>query len=51
MSQDLSDSQLKNLKRQGRIPVIFKHDKPLPILTRIQFAEGSMEWLQDGRCS
>ncbi len=49
MSQDLSDSQLKDLWRQGKIPVIFKRNKPLPVLARIPFAEGNMEWLRDGR--
>jgi len=49
MSHDLSDSQLKDLWRQGKIPVIFKRNKPLPVLVRIPFAEGNMEWLRDGR--
>ena len=49
MSHDLSDSQLKELWRQGKIPVIFKRNKPLPVLARIPFAEGNMEWLRDGR--
>ncbi|MEY2336265.1 hypothetical protein [Acidithiobacillus ferrianus] len=51
MLQDLSDSQLKALWRQGKIPVIFKRNKPLPVLARIPFAEGNMEWLRDGRRS
>lgn len=49
MSQDLSDSQLKDLWRQGKIPVVFKRNKPLPVLARIPFAEGNMEWLRNGR--
>lgn len=51
MSQDPSDSQLKALWYQGKIPVIFKRNKPLPILARIPFASGNMEWLRDGRRS
>src|SRR3546814_13508339 len=51
MSQDMSDSQLKDLWRQGKIPVIFKRNKPLPALARIPFAEGTREWLRDGRRS
>lgn len=31
MSYDLSDSQLKALGRQGRTPVTFKRNKPLPV--------------------
>ena len=49
MSLDLSDSQLKELWHQGKIPVIFKRNKPLPVFAHIPFAEGNMEWLRDGR--
>lgn len=51
MSQDLSDSQLKALWCQEQTPVIFKRNKPLPILARIPFAEGNMEWLREDRRS
>jgi hypothetical protein len=51
MSQDLSDSQLKAIWRRGQVPVIFKRSKPLPVLARIPFAEGNMEWLRDDRRS
>ncbi|ETC87739.1 hypothetical protein ABQZ69_21220 [Xanthomonas sp. WHRI 8391] len=49
MSQDLSDSRLKYLWRQGKILVIFKRNKPLPVLARIPFAEGNIEGLRDDR--
>lgn len=51
MSQDLSDSQLKAIWRQGQIPTIFKRAKPQPALVRIPFAEGNQEWLRDDRRS
>ena len=51
MSQDLSDSQLKAIWRQGQIPAIFKRAKPQPVLVRIPFAEGNQEWLRNDRRS
>ena len=39
----------KDLWRQGKNLAIFKRNKPLPVLARIPFAEGNMEWLRDGR--
>lgn len=49
MSQDLSDSQLKAIWRQGQISTIFKRAKPQPVLVRIPFSEGNQAWLRDGR--
>ena len=51
MSQDLSDSHLKAIWRQGQIPAIFKRAKPQPVLVRIPFAEGNQEWLRNDRRS
>ena len=51
MSQDLSDSHLKAIWRQGQIPAIFKRAKPQPVLVRIPFAERNQEWLRNDRRS
>lgn len=52
MRQDLTNSQLKTLWRQGRVPVIFKRSNPLRVLlVRLPFAEGNLEWLRDDRRS
>ena len=52
MLQDLTNSQLKTLWRQGRVPVIFKRSNPLRVLlVRLPFAEGNLEWLRDDRRS
>jgi len=49
MSQDLTDAQLKAIWRQGQIPAIFKRSRPLPVLLRVPFAQGNLEWLRDDR--
>lgn len=49
MSQELSDSQLKAIWRQGQIPSIFKRANPQPVLIRVPLAEGSFEWLRGDR--
>ncbi len=51
MSKDLGDQDLKVLWRQGRVPTIFKPNKPLPVLVKLPFAEENLEWLRDGRKS
>lgn len=51
MSQDMSDAGLKAIWRQGKVPVIFRRSRPLPILVRIPFAQGNQEWLRDDRRS
>lgn len=49
MSQDLSDSELKAIWRQGETLVILKRNKPFPVLVRVPFVEGNMGQLRDDR--
>ena len=49
MPQDLTDSQLKAIWRQGKTPVVFRRGGAHPVLVRVPFAEGNKEWLRDDR--
>jgi hypothetical protein len=43
---DLSQAQLKMIWRQGRIPVVFRRNRPLPVLVRVPYAKDNRDWLR-----
>lgn len=51
MPEELSDLDLKALWRQGDVPTIFKPSKPLPVLVKLPYAEGNLDWLRNDRRS
>ena len=51
MPEELSDLDLKALWRQADVPTIFKPSKPLPVLVKLPYAEGNLDWLRSDRRS
>jgi hypothetical protein len=49
MPEELSDLDLKALWRGGQVPTIFKPNRPLPVLVKLPYAAGNMEWLRNER--
>lgn len=40
---------LKRIWRQGAIPVVFRRERPAPLLVKLPFAVGNHEWLRGDR--
>lgn len=38
---------LKTIWRQGAIPVVFRRNRPEPLLVKLPFAEGNIDWLRN----
>ena len=49
MLTELNDKQLARIWRQTEVPVIFRRDRPEPVLVRLPYAERNHEWLRDDR--
>ena len=47
MSGGERDENLRAIWRQTKIPVIFRRERPSPLLARVPYARGNMEWLRD----
>ncbi|HCY17382.1 MAG TPA: hypothetical protein DHV21_15670 [Curvibacter sp.] len=40
---------LDEIWRQGRIPVVFRRERPLPLLIKLPYSLSNKEWLRDGQ--
>ena len=40
-------SQARAVWRQSKIPIVFRRERPAPLLAKIPFATGNLEWLRD----
>ena len=40
---------LKEIWRQGKFPVVFRRGRPEPLLAKIPYADGNMDWLRNDK--
>jgi len=49
MTNDGRDAHLRAVWHQKQVPVVFRREKPLPLLVKIPYAQGNRAWLRDNR--
>lgn len=42
-----NSTNLRDLWRQGKVPVVFRRERPAPLLVKIPFATNNKEWIRD----
>jgi len=47
MSDGDRDPHLREVWRQKKVPVVFRRERPLPLLVKVPYAVGNREWLRD----
>lgn len=48
-SRSDSDDAARRVWRQNSIPVVFRRERPAPLLVKVPYAAGNREWIRDDR--